>query len=87
MACLSASNPFYSKPIVAEIEALRKAILFGLELGIGAIHFEGNAQLLINSITSEEECLSWYGHPVEECSHFSSTKIIGFCHLHIEKPM
>lgn len=69
MACLSSPNSFHSKPIVTKFRALWRAMNIGMELGFELIQFERDAQLLINSINSENECLSWYGHLVEEEKH------------------
>lgn len=43
MACFCLSEPFYSKPIVVKLIALRRAMVFCLELGFTVAQFEGDA--------------------------------------------
>lgn len=66
MACLALSKPFFSKPLVAEIRALMRAMVFCVELGIKVVQFEGDALTVVKAISSETENLAWYGHLVEE---------------------
>lgn len=66
MTCLNPPKPFHSQPIIAKYQALWRAMTLYLELGFELIQFERDAQLLVNSINSEDECLSWYEHLVEE---------------------
>lgn len=66
MACFCLSEPFYSKPIVIELRALRRAMVFCLELGFTVAQFEGDAQIVVTALNNETESLAWYGHLVEE---------------------
>lgn len=66
LACLSSPKFFLYQSIVTEYWALWRALIFCSELGIEKALFEGDAQVLINAIKCEDECLAWFGNLVEE---------------------
>lgn len=66
LASLSTSRRFNSLSILAECMALWRAIEFGKELGLPCIQLEGDAQTIINVVTSTEACKAWYGGIVED---------------------
>lgn len=57
LACLSSSRGFISQPIIAECWALSRAMEFCSKLGFYQLEIEGDAQVSIQVIKKEEECL------------------------------
>ena len=55
-------------PSVEDVEALacRRAISFAQEIGLQEVVFEGDAEIIINSLNSDEECMASFGHLIED---------------------
>ena len=73
-------------PSVEDVEALacRRAILFALELNIHSVIFEGDSEIITNSLNSSEACFAPFGHLIEDARHLAS----GFqavCFAHVNR--
>ena len=55
-------------PSVEDVEALagRRAILFAQELGLLEVIFEGDAEIIVNSFNTDEECMAPFGPLIED---------------------
>lgn len=69
LACLSASQSFYSQPILVEHLALWRTIEFCIKLGLGEVVLEGDAQVIINVMQQEEHDWSWYEGLIEDIKY------------------
>lgn len=66
IACFSSSLSFSSHPIVAECQALLRALTFCLELGLQRVKLERDALVVIEAINQEAECVACYRDLSEE---------------------
>lgn len=55
-ACSGTPQPFYSYPIVDEFRTLWKAMNLCVHLGFDNIQFEGDSQVLVNTINRADVC-------------------------------
>ena len=55
-------------PSVEDVEALacRRAISFAQEIGLQEVVFEGDAEIIINSLNSDKECMASFGLLIED---------------------
>lgn len=65
MVCQSSFRTFFSHPIIAKGWALLRAMELS-RTWLLHVDFEGDAQVLIQAIDKEQECLAWYGMLVKE---------------------
>ncbi|XP_042972955.1 uncharacterized protein LOC122304757 [Carya illinoinensis] len=61
MVCVCASHKPVVKPVLAEGLALRRAMEVCAELGLGRVVFEGDAKIIVQAVTSDEEINADYG--------------------------
>ncbi|XP_042939525.1 uncharacterized protein LOC122274565 [Carya illinoinensis] len=61
MLCVCASHKPIVKPVMAEGLALRRAMEVCVDLGLGRMVFEGDAQIIVQAVTSDEEISADYG--------------------------
>ncbi|XP_042962456.1 uncharacterized protein LOC122296723 [Carya illinoinensis] len=61
MICVCASHKPVVKPVLAEGLALRRAMEVCAELGLGRVVFEGDAKIIVQAVTSDEEISADYG--------------------------
>lgn len=54
------------EPVVVECIALLCAMKLSMELGHERADFEGDTQIVVNSVNSQESCLAWYGNLMED---------------------
>lgn len=66
LACLSTIRKLNSQPILAECLALWRALEFEEDLGLRCVQFEGDAQTIINAVTTIEDYDAWFGGIVED---------------------
>ncbi|XP_042972916.1 uncharacterized protein LOC122304711 [Carya illinoinensis] len=61
MVYVCASHKTVVKPVMAEGLALRRAMEVCANLGLGRVVFEGDAQIIVQAVTSDEEISANYG--------------------------
>ncbi|XP_042972749.1 uncharacterized protein LOC122304550 [Carya illinoinensis] len=61
MVCVCASHKPIVKHVMAEGLALRRAMEVCADLGLGRVVFEGDAQIIVQAVTSDEEISADYG--------------------------
>lgn len=64
--CLFSPCPFYCTLLIAECSALLRTLEFWVEQSINTIELEGDAQIIIQALKKDNECLTWYGELIEE---------------------
>ena len=54
-------------PSMEDVEALagRRAIAFAKEIGLQEVIFEGDAEIIINSLFTDGKCMAHFGHLIE----------------------
>ena len=71
-------------PSVEDVEALacRRAILFARELNLQSVIFEGDSEIITNSLNSSEACFAPFGHLIENARHLASGfQAVAFAHV------
>ena len=71
-------------PSVEDVEALagRRAILFAQELGLLEVIFEGDAEIIVNSFNTDEECMAPFGPLIEDSRQLAvSSRACVFSHV------
>ena len=71
-------------PLVEDVEALagRRAISFAKEIGLQEVIFEGDAEIIINSLTTDGECMASFGHLIEDSTQLAaSLRAFAFSHV------
>ena len=71
-------------PSVEDVEAIagRRAISFAEEIGLQKAIFEGDAVSIINSLNTEDECLTSFGHLIEDSRQLvASFRAFAFTHV------
>lgn len=66
LACQSSSSTSTIDPLLAECEALLRALQLCEELGLVKVCLEGDAKNVIDLVLQVEECNTWYGSLIED---------------------
>lgn len=66
MCSLGANLQSRMEPVVAACISLLCAMKLSIELGHERADFEGDTQIVVNSVNSQESCLAWYGNLIED---------------------
>lgn len=74
IAAFNNSNEHVASPKIAEIIALKRAMIFCTEIGLQNVIFEGDAKVIIEEINSTETCWATYGHLVEEIKRITNIR-------------
>ena len=71
-------------PSMEDVEALvgRRSIAFAKEIGLQEVIFEGDAEIIITSLFTDGECMSPFGHLIEDSRQLAaSLKAFTFSHV------
>ena len=71
-------------PSVEDVEALagRRAIAFAKEIGLQEVIFEGDAEIIINSLFTDGECMAHFGHLIKDSRQLAaSLRAFTFSHV------
>lgn len=73
LACLCLKIDVVIRPVMAEAYALRRAMVFCLELGLSSVILEGDSKVIVNDTNSKEEVWADYGILIEDMRRFLAT--------------
>ena len=74
-------------PSVEDVEALagRRAIAFAKEIGLQEVIFEGDAEIIINSLSMDGKCMAHFGHLIEDSRQLAASLRAFFTFSHVKR--
>lgn len=66
LACLCLAHSFFSSTIIVKCWALLQARQFFVELGFYNVELEEDAQVIIQALKKENDCITWFCELIEK---------------------